>query len=149
MIGIDPGLTGACAVIGPDGQTIIDMPIVRTYSKGYVDAYALRNWLVQWGPRLLVVELAGSRQMQGVSSISQTWLTFGGVVATAMTLDCPIEIVSPLKWKRALGLLRQDKEASRAMALRLYPQQSDMLKWKKNHDRAEALLLAHWGLSVH
>jgi len=149
VIGVDPGLTGACTVIGLDGQTIIDMPIVRAYSKGYVDSYALRNWMVQWGPRLVVIELAGSRQMQGVSSISQNWLTYGGVVATAMTLDCPVEIVSPLKWKRALGLIGKDKEASRAKALKLYPTLTDMLKRKKDHNRAESLLLAHWGLSVH
>lgn len=149
VVGIDPGLTGAAAVIGPDGHSIDDLPILRVHSKGYLDSYALRNWIMQWGPRLIVIELAGSRQMQGVASISQNWLTYGGVVATAMTLDCPVEIVSPLKWKRALGLIGKDKEASRAKALKLYPTLADMLKRKMDHNRAEAVLLAHWGLSVH
>lgn len=122
---------------------------MRVHSKGYVDSYALRNWMLQYAPRLIVVELAGARREQGVGSITQTWLVYGGIVATALTLDCPVEIVSPLKWKRALGLIGQDKEASRAKALKLYPSLADQLKRKKDHNRAEAVLLAHWGLSVH
>lgn len=152
VIGVDPGLTGAVAVITRPsiaGRTsVYDLPIVRVHSKGYVDSYVLANLFRQYEPRLIVIELAGSRQMQGVGTIAQTWLTYGGLVATAMSMNCPVEIVAPAKWKRALGLIGTDKEASRAKALHLYPTLTDQLRRKKDHNRAEAILLAHWGLSV-
>lgn len=149
IAGIDPGLTGAIAFVGKDGSSSVhDMPIIRVHSKGYVDGYALRSLLVEHAPRLIVIELAGARQMQGVKSITQTWLVYGGIVTLCLSLDCPVEIVAPAKWKRALGLLGTDKEASRAKALKLYPKLDHMLKRKKDHNRAEAVLLAKWGSSL-
>lgn len=66
----------------------------------------------------------------------------------------PVESIMPNIWKPAMGLGRRAKtgnsgkdsaaakEASRAMALRLFPR-ADILR-KSDHDRAEALLLAEY-----
>ena len=53
-------------------------------------------------------------------------------------------------WKKGLGLTDSSKayvdkkEASRLMALDLYPELADELKRKKDNGRAEALLLIEW-----
>ncbi len=46
-----------------------------------------------------------------------------------------------MKWKRLQGLVKKDKEAARLKAQRLFPWAS--LKRKKDHNRAEALLIAY------
>lgn len=148
MVGIDPGLTGAIGVNGPSGTNVYDMPIVRVHSKGYVDGLALRNLLLELKPDLIVVEMQGVRPGQGISSGGQTMLVYGGIVATAMTIECTLELVAAAKWKRAMGLLGAGKELSRGKALKLYPELRHMLKRKKDHNRAEALLLAAWGHNV-
>lgn len=148
IVGIDPGVTGALAVVSEKVQSVVDLELLSVHSKKYIDGYVLRRQLEEIAPRLIVVELAGARRMQGVSSITQTWLVYGGIVAVALSMNCPVEIVSPAKWKRALGLLGTDKEAARTKALKLYPKMSDLLKRKKDHNRAEALLIAHWGKSL-
>jgi crossover junction endodeoxyribonuclease RuvC len=53
-----------------------------------------------------------------------------------------VEDVRPNVWKRSLGLLGKDKEASRLKAMSLFP--SAGLMRKKDHGRAEALLLAEY-----
>jgi len=148
-VGIDPGVTGAVSIIGGGMCEVHDLPMLRVHSKAYVNSPELLSLLQRVRPKLIVVELAGARQRQGVSSITQTWLVYGGVVATALSTGCTLEIVHPLKWKRRLGLLGADKEASRLKALQLFPKLGQELKRKKDHNRAEALLLAHYGLSVH
>jgi hypothetical protein len=55
-----------------------------------------------------------------------------------------VHAVQPQKWKAFVGLTGKDKDASLAMAARLYPSAEPLLKRKKDHGRAEALLVAHW-----
>jgi len=49
--------------------------------------------------------------------------------------------VTPAKWKKHFGL-SSEKEQSRAMASKMFPEAA--LHLKKHHDRAEALLLARY-----
>ena len=50
-------------------------------------------------------------------------------------------LVEPSKWKRALHL-NSDKEASRQLAIQLFPHAHERLVLKKHHQRAEAMLIA-------
>jgi hypothetical protein len=57
--------------------------------------------------------------------------------------------ISAASWKRSLGLSKTGKEGSLALARQLFPQAADKyLKRKKDHGRAEALLIAAWALGV-
>jgi hypothetical protein len=51
-------------------------------------------------------------------------------------------------WKRDLDLCKKDKEASRLLASRVFPSMQDLFSLKKNHGRAEALLIAAWALGL-
>lgn len=149
VVGIDPGLTGAVALNAGKESAVVDLPIVRVHSKGYVNAWKLRELLLSMRPDLIVVELQGVMQGQGISSSGQTMLTYGGIVATAMTVGCTLEIVAASKWKRSFDLIGCGKHASLPKALKQYPKLKDNLRRKKDHNRADALLIASWGTTVH
>jgi len=67
-----------------------------------------------------------------------------GVLASA-GLD--VRVVKPQAWKYALGLAhkKSTKDESRAMAGAVFPSTTEQLRRKKDHGRAEALLIAAYG----
>ncbi|MGH2928174.1 MAG: hypothetical protein ACRDL8_08225 [Solirubrobacteraceae bacterium] len=58
-------------------------------------------------------------------------------------MQLPLELVTAATWKRALGL-GPDKHAALHKARLLFP--TAELGLAKHHNRAEALLIAHWAL---
>lgn len=78
--------------------------------------------------------------------------TLGAIEAVLECLRMPPEMVSPVKWKGAFGLVNpkwkdtERKAKSLEVARRLYPALADTsLRLAKSHNRAEAVLIAHWG----
>ena len=75
-----------------------------------------------------------------------------GIIEAVLQINGVPIIASPrpTTWKRGLDLYasgatdREKKEASRLMALDLYPELADRLQRKKDNGRAEALLLIEW-----
>ena len=75
-----------------------------------------------------------------------------GIIEALLQINGVPIIASPRPgdWKRGLGLTdpgkayADKKEASRLMALDLYPELADKLSRKKDNGRAEALLLIEW-----
>ena len=96
----------------------------------------------------VVVEEVGARSRQGVSSMFTFGLCVGTILGAISAHKKPVVLVTPQKWKSAskLGNISEDKikDASRAYALELWPEHSDILKVKKNHGMAEAALMARW-----
>lgn len=154
-IGIDPGLGGAIATITPDGVTVQDMPTqAKLHGKGkQVDAYQLSDVLdelvggapeVAW---LVILEQAASMPKQGVSSVftyGESWGVLRGCIASK---GLPLTLTLPSAWKRRAGLLRADKTASLTLARQTWPNIRDDLARKKDHGRAEALLIARFGIA--
>lgn len=146
-IGIDPGISesapGAIALLTPDGMGhVYDLPRVSDKSLAWIDGGALLSILLDHpGRRTAVVERVSCRPGQGVSGVLNSGAGFGAIMATLQGAQCPIELVTPSKWKSDLGL-SDDKQASIDRARLLFPQCD--LGDKKNHGRAEALLIAHW-----
>ncbi|MEW5313151.1 MAG: hypothetical protein WDW38_004740 [Sanguina aurantia] len=50
------------------------------------------------------------------------------------------------RWKSEMGLIKNDKDGSRELAKEIFPGQSEILRRKKDHGRAESLLIAAWAL---
>jgi len=68
-----------------------------------------------------------------------------GILKCALVANSvPYKEVLPKTWKKDLGL-SSDKEQSRRLAIQMFPQLKDKLKRKKDHGRAEALLLLYYG----
>lgn len=143
----DPGLTGAYAIMSPAGVIECeDLPVMRDKSLGWIDGAELLTRLIRLKAGFsmrAIVERQGARPVQSVASAFKMGVAFGSILATLQNAACSIEFVTPAVWKRDMGL-SQDKNASLDKARLLYPMVE--LDRKKDHNKAEALLIARWGL---
>jgi crossover junction endodeoxyribonuclease RuvC len=147
ILGIDPGLSGALALCRDGAWTTIDMPIAGDGKHHEINLPVLHGWLREQKPGYAFLEYASARPGQGVTSMFRYGCTYGALKALIAALEIPLTIVAPTKWKPAVGLIRgDDKEASRLRALQLFPEQAANLALKKHHGRADAMLLAYFGL---
>lgn len=145
-LGIDPGLSGALALIDADGipELVADLPVIRDHKLAWIDGAALQSMLLEvlhGRPCRAVVERVSSSPQQGVASAFTFGIGFGAILATLQTLRLPLELITPVQWKTALGL-GKDKRASLDKARLLFP--TAELHLAKHDGRAEALLLAHY-----
>jgi crossover junction endodeoxyribonuclease RuvC len=146
ICGVDPGITGAIAIIESDTKfhAVYDMPTMpRNEKKLQVDAHELSRLLDQWEVDLVVIEMVSAMPNQGVVSMFNFGDSFGQVKGVVAALGIQTYFVRPQAWKKAAGLLKQDKEASRLLAIELFPDAP--LDRKKDSGRAEALLVARFG----
>ena len=171
-VGIDLGLTGAIAYIDSltKARGVADLPIVETAAGNRLHGRGILNILREWVPPgescILVVEDVRARPMgnggaHGNTMFSQASLmrSRGIVEAVADIAGVNITWAQPQTWKAHFRLKgrneagekltsSQVKELSRLMAIRLMPSMAPALARKKDDNRAEALLLAHWGLTT-
>jgi len=148
ILGVDPGVRGGLAIVeindgaAPQLVDAIDIPTVGIKAKERVDVIALQEWLLQHGPAQGFVERAQAMPRQGASS----GFKFGratGAIETVVTLcGIPIEIVEASKWKRHFHLHGGDKEGARQHAMQLFPGVHHLLARRKDHNRAEAMLIS-------
>lgn len=148
-IGIDPGLSGALAVLGSDRglELIVDLPIVRDRSLAWVDGGELQAILIdatRGRPACALVERVGSMPKQGIASAFKFGCGLGSVLSVLQAVRVSIEFTTPAAWKAALHL-GTDKRASIDRARLLYPYAD--LTLAKHDGRAEALLIAHYALT--
>ncbi len=157
-LGIDPGLTGAASLVGPRGLLeCADLPVCNNGTasgsmRNWLDVAALHDLLADWAARhdfagsavVTVLERPIPMPSLPAQTIASQFDTVGAIrgVLAARTWGRRVEMVNPQTWKKAFGL-RDDKAESRACALRLYP--TAPITLAKHHNRAEAVLLAHWG----
>jgi crossover junction endodeoxyribonuclease RuvC len=151
ICGIDPGVAGGLAILelldaaAPIVVDAIDVPVIGSKAKERVDTAAIRNWLVQRAPAFAYIERAQAMPKQGASSGFKYGRAVGALEATIALCGVPVEIVEPSMWKRSLHLPGKDKEAARQRALELFPAAHGLLARKKDHGRAEAMLIAFYG----
>jgi crossover junction endodeoxyribonuclease RuvC len=154
IYGLDPGVTGAiAAIVNGRLHDVRDLP-VRQEGGGTVKrridsaglAAIVREWRAQLGPdsELAVLERVGAMPAQGVASVFSLGHTAGACEGVLLALGCPVEFVAPAVWKRAAGLGR-DKADSRAKASLVFPGHAGLWTRVKDHNRAEAVMLAHYG----
>lgn len=148
IIGVDPGsVSGAFAFvvwrdgIDPDAAVVGDLPVVDKMVNAASWASELELVIRDFPHTFAVVEGVNAFPGQGVSSSFRFGQGFGIILGVLGALQIPVTLVSPAKWKKAYALDR-DGEKSRAMACRLYPKIAHTMSKKKDHGRAEALLLA-------
>ena len=148
-IGIDPGLTGALAFVRAGHVlTCLDMPVEtgagnrRRVSAARL-AHLLREQVERHGPCVAALEAVAARPGQGVSSVFSFGRSLGVLEGVLAACAIPVAYYQPTAWKRALGLLGRPKDASLTRALELFPTAAPWLMRKKDHGRADAILLAH------
>ena len=160
VVGVDPGITGAVAFLGLNSVKVIDLPTVPIPGDGTVKRRlhgpALYEILLANCPAdepciVLIENVALSMGGQGSSSQTQ-----GSQMHSLATIQCCVELlgiepemIHAKKWKHLYGL-DSDKKKSLARARGLWPTLAKTdLKLEKFHNRAEALLIAHYGMRNH
>jgi len=156
-VGIDPGKTGAVAFIQEFGGVVfIDAEKVELSELGAMigkDAFVLLE-KVQAMPgsreRRLAAGIAAGKPGEevevggGASGMMNYGIGYGEYRGMLKALRIPFAEIHPATWKAAFALFRQPKERSIAVAKQLFPSVADSLTRKKDHGRAEALLIAEY-----
>jgi crossover junction endodeoxyribonuclease RuvC len=149
-IGIDPGLSGAIAIISPESLKIFDMPTMTVERNGkakrQVSASELAEMLYLYSGRDCHVycERVSAMAGQGVTSVFSFGRSFGMIEGILAAFKMPVTFVPPATWVKAVGR-GQGKDASRARAMELFPSDQDQFKRVKDDGRADAALIAYWG----
>lgn len=162
-IGIDPGITGAIAVLGENPKSrpmewaaIYDMPVM-TFSgkKQCVNAAELTRLLKKWTTMndnglttltkttVAFLERVSAMPGQGVTGMFNFGMSYGMIQGVLAALEIPLILVPPSVWKKSAGLIGKEKDYARTLAQQLYPGLE--LGRKKDIGRADALLIARFG----
>ncbi len=151
FIGIDPGLDGALAAIDNSGCPRLFDTAALTIKGGakqkrimniYSAATAIHH-LQREGLCTAALEDVHSMPKQGVASSFSFGRGLGIWEGLLCALGIPVQMVSPQKWKKVMmDGMGKEKDASRVVAMRLFPDAE--LHLKKHHGRADALLMAEW-----
>lgn len=149
--GVDPGLSGAIAIL--DGEQlvdVVDMPTAARWltSRGHVkevdpggcircfDAARVK------GVAEVAIERVHAMPGQGVTSM----FSFGrslGVVETAATTCGRVVWYRPQQWQAKYTLCgKGGKDYYREECMRLWPEHADLFKRKRDSGRADAALIA-------
>ena len=138
---IDPGAVHAAIAVFHDHAPVF-VDDIRTVN-GMLDATAFAHALQDMKVAHMVVENVHAMPEQGVSSTFKFGMGVGIIHGVAGALRLPLTLVTPTQWK-TFHSLRTDKEQSRALAIRKWPDHAHHLDRKKDADRAEALLIGDW-----
>ena len=139
-LGIDPGKSGAAALIHEDGQDVFDWP-----GDVALAADKLKEWRIQYNIAGAALEKVTARPGQGVVSMFSFGQNLGSWQGMLSALSIPFVMPTPQAWQK--GLIdkkagKDPKSCSLATARRLFPDAD--LRLKKHHGRADALLLGWW-----
>ena len=147
IVGIDPGLTGAFALLDKGELVEVrDMPVVMVRGKGRILAWGVVDAIVNLNPDHVVIEEVGVMPKQGIASGFNFGYGAGVLEGVTAALARPLTLVRPNVWKRE-SATPTDKGAARQMASRLWPDKADLFARVKDDGRAEAALLARWYLT--
>lgn len=163
---IDPGISGSAAMVEFDDAEMrqaalvdaVDLPTTGNKKKREINGAALFDLFVNWQPDLVVIENVyampsipdadGVRRGMGAASAFKFGMGCGAVRAVVQCAKIPYTLVVPAVWKKYYGLKGPDKEQSRQMAIRRFPERQELFARKLDHQRAEASLLALYGAKV-
>jgi len=161
IIGCDPGRSGSLAYLTNDGDFIAvkDLPI-ETYmmaEKGKEQwrlnvlefAQMVENAVLTRHTLTVGIEWGWARPGEGVSSARRLGTLLGALAAT-LTLSRAdvVEYVMPMVWKKHFKLIGQEKGESLDLARKLFPDAGEYLTRKRDHNRAEALLIARYLVEI-
>ena len=139
IIGIDPGLSGAIAILEDNKVlNIFDMPVMAEGKKNkrQLNSAQLVNIIkgntVPEDEVVVIVEQVNAMPGQGVTSMFNFGQTFGAIKGVCAALNLPIFFVRPSKWKKYFELINASKDSSRTKVIEMYPSLSNQLSKKKD-----------------
>ena len=151
IIGIDPGLSGAIAILEDSKiKELFDMPVMPDGKKNKRQLNSallvklIKDNIQNLEDTVVVVEQVNAMPGQGVTSMFNFGQTFGAIKGICAALGLPIFLVRPAKWKKHFELINSAKDASRTKAIEMYPAISEQLSKKKDVNKSDAILIARY-----
>ena len=137
IIGVDPGLTGAIAIL--DGNKVInlfEMPVMAEGKKNKRQLNSaqlvsiIKENIKNKEETAVIVEQVNAMPGQGVTSMFNFGQTFGAIKGVCAAMQLPIFFVRPSKWKKHFELINSSKDSSRTKVIEMYPSLSNQLSKK-------------------
>lgn len=151
ILGIDPGLEGAVAVFdssSPNKISAVDIPTIGEGTKRIIDIATLNRWLAINDADIAYLEYVSAMPGWGSGGSFRFGMSFGALRAWLTLRGIPYVLVPPTKWKKVYNLKGGEKEDARRLACQMFPGSTELFERKKDHQRAEASLLAHYGFQL-
>ena len=156
IVGIDPGVEPTfCSLDCYSGGDTVD---VITFADGFSGEIQIGgrdrmqpipaivvNWLRHREPDLVVIEDVWVMPQQGAVSGARFVGSAMLIQGICYGLGLKLVKVRPQVWKKYFNF-KKGKDESRIKALELYPALASQLARVKDHNRADALFIALWGL---
>jgi crossover junction endodeoxyribonuclease RuvC len=164
IIGIDPGKSGAIAVLSTDRKIIEVLQMPTTSAAKGVESFnvpELIKILEEYNTDYEIISIFIEKQQvfpdQGSVSGGNLMYGYGLLIGTISALKIPLRIITAKEWNGVLfkgmqPLSSKDhkKERSVSVALSLYPDAAKQLTKRRgrkiDHNMAEALLIAEYGV---
>jgi len=151
IFGIDPGLSGAIALLENNKVLdVIELPVMSEGKKNkrQLNSAQLSNFISKNVENIdttaVIVEQVNAMPGQGVTSMFNFGQTFGAIKGITAALNLPIYFVRPSKWKKHFDLIKSSKDASRTKAIEIYPSLAEKLSKKKDVNKSDAILIARY-----
>ena len=151
IFGIDPGLSGAIAILEKKKVlSLFDMPVMAEGKKNKKQLNSaqlvdiIRENSIGDDEIVVVVEQVNAMPGQGVTSMFNFGQTFGAIKGVCAALNLPIFFVRPSKWKKYFELINSSKDSSRTKVIEMYPSLSSQLAKKKDVNKSDAILIARY-----
>lgn len=142
FMGIDPGLSGAWALIDGAGRYVSAGDMHNEDGRVLTrHVWAEMVTAVKGNGVSVALERVHSMPRQGVATTFAFGAAYGCALALGNMFDEPAVLVTPNQWKKFYGL-DADKNKSSALARDMWP--TAPIKLKKHNGRAEALLIANY-----
>ena len=154
-IGIDPGITGALALLEmvPDPgkskvMAVLPMPVLPLGKHQQPNCDKLAEILVGWSHQakiepIVFLEEVHAMPGQGSVSMFNFGMGYGMVQGVLCATGLSYVLVRPQAWKKRAGLLNTEKDMARTRAQQLCP--GTDLSLKKDIGKADAILIASYG----
>jgi crossover junction endodeoxyribonuclease RuvC len=157
VIGCDPGMSGAIAVLSPDGSllSLHDMPVFAVVRRvggkdrirRHVNVHELGGLLQPYVGERAVIELVSAQPTDGAIQAFQFGFSAGALHGAVGALGMRLETVRPQEWKKHFGL-PADKNAARQLATRRWPVFAEKFKRVADAGRAEAALIGLYAIET-
>jgi len=161
-IGIDPGLSGALAVLDASGTlvSVSDTPVISVVQKGKKSksggAMHKKHYMVgsmvqllrlaqdQGNVQMIGLEQVSARPEQGVTSMFSMGRGVGTWEGIIGALGLTLDYITPQVWKKVFGLSGSDKADSILKAQQIIKGAVSYLTLVKHDGRAEACLIGEY-----
>ena len=146
VIGIDPGASGAIALVVQGVLiSVHDMPTVTVErnksQKRQVCPAGLSLLMQQLDPHKAICEKVSAMPGQGVSSMFSFGRSVGIIEGVLAAKQIPVTFTTPQSWQKQSGASK-GKDGSRQRVMELFPSQAHLFARVKDDGRADAVLIA-------